>query len=140
MPTNGHLMRRMTLAVFLDPLMISRNCSRPRCSNDNAFIEPWHKTLKYSVGYPKMFENLEVAWTWYADFVHWYNNYHQHSGLAYAIPMRTRKGETKRLFGKRNETIQDARERNPLRWSTERTRAYALPTVKTTYRPLGIVV
>jgi transposase InsO family protein len=137
---NGHPMRGMTLAVFLDSLMISRSYSRPRCSNDNAFIESWHKTLKYSVGYPKMFENLEVARTWYADFVHWYNNYHQHSGLAYATPMQTRKGETKHLFCKRNETIREARERNPLRWSTERTRAYALPTVKTTYRPLKKVV
>ena len=47
---NGHPMRGMTLAVFLDSLMISRSYSRPRCSNDNAHIESWHKTLKYSVG------------------------------------------------------------------------------------------
>ena len=137
---NGHPMRGMTLAVFLDSLMISRSYSRPRCSNDNAFIESWHKTLKYSVGYPKMFENLEAARTWYADFVYWYNNSHQHSGLAYATPMQARKGETKKLFGKRNKTILGARQRNPLRWSTEKTRTYALPTVKTTYRPLRKVV
>lgn len=137
---NGHPMRGMTLAVFLDSLMISRSYSRPRCSNDNAHIESWHKTLKYSVGYPKMFDNLEAARVWYADFVHWYNTYHQHSGLAYATPMQTRKGETKQLFCKRNETIRAARERNPLRWSTEKTRTYALPVVKATYRPLRKVV
>lgn len=137
---NGHPMRGMTLAVFLDSLMISRSYSRPRCSNDNAFIESWHKTLKYSVGYPKMFENLKAARIWYADFVHWYNNEHQHSGLAYATPMQTRRGETKQLFSKRNKTILEARQRNPLRWSTGITRVYALPTVKTMYRPLKKVV
>ncbi len=136
MADNGHPMRGMTLAVFLDSLFIRRSYSRPRCSNDNAFIESWHKTLKYSVGYPKNFETIEVARIWYADFVHWYNNIHQHSGLAYATPMQARNGETEDLFSKRNKTILAARERNPLRWSTDRTRTYALPEVKTTYRPL----
>ena len=78
------------------------------------FIEPWHKTLKYSVGYPKMFESLEAARVWYADFVYWYNDNHQHSGLAYATPIQARKGETKHLFFKRNETIREARQRNTL--------------------------
>lgn len=133
---NGHPMRGMTLAVFLDSLFISRSYSRPRCSNDNAFIESWHKTLKYSVGYPKMFETIEAARIWYADFVHWYNNDHQHSGLDYATPMQARNGEAEELFSERNMTILAARERNPLRWSTDRTRTYALPEVKIMYRPL----
>ncbi|MFA7117515.1 MAG: hypothetical protein WC159_01955 [Sphaerochaetaceae bacterium] len=51
MADNGHPMRGMTLAVFLDSLFIRRSYSRPRCSNDNAFIGSWHKTLKYSGGY-----------------------------------------------------------------------------------------
>lgn len=96
------------------------------------FIEPWHKTLKYSVGYPKMFESLEATRVWYADFVYWYNDNHQHSGLAYATPIQARKGETKHLFFKRNETIREARQRNPLFWSTEKTMTYALPVVKAT--------
>ena len=55
---NGNPMRGVTLAVFLDSLNISRSYSRPRCSNDNAFIESWHKTLKYTVGYPKFFTGI----------------------------------------------------------------------------------
>lgn len=137
---NGHPMRGMTLAVFLDSLFISRSYSRPRCSNDNAFIESWHKTLKYSVGYPKNFASLEAARIWYADFVHWYNHDHQHSSLAYATPMQARTGKAEALFAERNKTIQEARKRNPLRWSTEKTRNYSLPMVKTTYRPLKAVV
>jgi len=130
----------MTLAVFLDSLFISRSYSRPRCSNDNAFIESWHKTLKYSVGYPKMFETIGAARIWYADFIHWYNNDHQHSGLSYATPMQARTGQAEALFAERNKTIRKARERNPLRWSTEKTRTYSLPMVNTTYRPLKAVV
>jgi putative transposase len=70
---NGNAMRGVSLAAFLDNLMVSRSYSRPRVSNDNAFIESWHKTLKYTVGYPKFFYSLIHAREWFADFVHWYN-------------------------------------------------------------------
>jgi hypothetical protein len=40
-----------------------------------------------------------------------FKNRHQHSGSAYATPMQARKGETKHLFCKRNETIREARQR-----------------------------
>ena len=63
---NGHPMRGVTLATFLDKLMISRCYSRPRCSNDNAFIESYHKTLKYTVGYPHVFTSVVHARSWYA--------------------------------------------------------------------------
>ena len=56
---NGNPMRGMTLAVFLDSLQVRRSYSRPRCSNDNAYIESWHKTLKYTVGYPFFFPSLK---------------------------------------------------------------------------------
>lgn len=49
---NGYPMRGVSLAAFLDKLMISRSYSRPRCSNDNSFVEAFHKTLKYTAGYP----------------------------------------------------------------------------------------
>ena len=64
---NGHPMRGATLAAFLDKLLVSRSYSRPRCSNDNAFIESWHKTLKHTVGYPKLFTSLDHARCWYAN-------------------------------------------------------------------------
>jgi len=87
-----------------------------------------------------MFDNLEAVRIWYADFVHWYNNNHQHSGLAYATPMQVRTGKAVDLFFERNKTIREARERNSLRWKNEKTRIYALPVDKATYRPLRKVV
>ena len=134
---NGHPMRGVTLAVFLDSLLISRSYSRPRCSNDNAFIESWHKTLKYTVGYPSRFATLEYARSWFADFVAWYNHEHLHSALGYVTPIQKRTGEAESLYAVRNKTILEARENNPLRWRTKRIRTYGSRSVETVYRPLS---
>lgn len=132
---NGNPMRGVTLAVFLDSLGVTRSHSRPRCSNDNAFIESWHKTLKYSVGYPDRFSIIEHARSWYADFVHWYNTEHQHSGIGYVTPFQMRSGEAFAIFAKRNKTILKARKENPLRWRLSKTFAYGPLPVSTLFRP-----
>lgn len=133
---NGNPMRGMTLAVFLDSLQIRRSYSRPRCSNDNAYIESWHKTLKYTVGYPPFFESLEKARSWYADFIDWYNTDHQHSGLGYVTPMQRRSGEATAIHARRNQTLQDAFIKNPLRWRQSKVRSYQCIPVFAFYRPV----
>ena len=133
---NGHPMRGVTLAVFLDSLMISRSHSRPRCSNDNAHIESYHKTMKYTVGYPQMFTSIDHARSWYADFVHWYNTEHLHSALGYVTPQQRRSGEAEAIYATRNETIANARKKNPLRWRSNRTYSYGSKPVSFVYRPV----
>lgn len=133
---NGNPMRGSTLASFLDSLLVSRSYSRPRCSDDNAFIESWHKTLKYTVGYPKVFISIDHARTWYADFVQWYNAEHLHSGLDYVTPMQVRTGEASMIYAIRNRTISLAREAHPERWIKGKSRVYSLPPVHAFYRPL----
>jgi transposase InsO family protein len=133
---NGNPMRGVTLAVFLDSLAVKRSHSRPRCSNDNAFIESWHKTLKYSVGYPERFISLDHARTWYANFINWYNTEHQHSGLGYVTPMQRRNGEAQVIYSRRNETLRLARKTNPHRWRLGKTMAYGARPVSALYRPL----
>ena len=132
---NGNPMRGVTLAVFLDSLMITRSYSRPRCSNDNAFIEAWHKTLKYSVGYPRYFESLGHARCWFAEFINWYNTEHQHSGIGYVTPHQRRSGEAQEIYERRNRTLTEARIQNPLRWRNSKTMSYGALPVKTFYRP-----
>lgn len=129
-------MRGMTLGVFLDSLLVSRSYSRARCSNDNAFIESWHKTLKYTVGYPKLFTSINHARTWYAHFIHWYNIEHLYFGLDYVTPMQACTGEASRLYSLRNTTISLARAAHSDRWRTKNTRTYVLPTVEAFYRHL----
>ena len=133
---NGHPMRGVTLSVFLDNLLISRSYSRPRCSNDNAFIESFHKTLKYTVGYPEVFTSIGEARSWYANFVHWYNTKHLHSGLGYVTPYQRRYGKAEAIYATRNQTIVNARKKNPLRWRQNRTYTYQSKPVSFVYRPL----
>ncbi len=132
---NGNPMRGATLAVFLESLGITRSHSRPRVSNDNAFIESWHKTLKYTVGYPVAFHSLTEARAWFADFVDNYNERHMHSGLDYVTPMQAHTGESLRIYERRNQTLLAARAANPERWRTDRTRTYSHPSVSSYCRP-----
>jgi len=132
---NGNPMRGSTLAVFLETLGITRSHSRPRVSNDNAFIEAWHKTLKYTVGYPGAFTSLEHARTWFAAFVDNYNNRHLHSGLDYVTPIQAHTGEAQKIYQRRNQTLHAARIANPNRWTTGRIRTYRHPAVKSYCRP-----
>jgi transposase InsO family protein len=130
---NGHPMRGVTLAVFLDSLMISRSFSRPRCSNDNAY---YHKTMKYTVGYPEVFTSINHVRSWYAEFVHWYNTTHLNSTLGYVTPLQRRSGEADQIYATRNKTIINARKKYPLRWRCNRTYSYASKPVSFEYRPL----
>lgn len=133
---NGHPMRGVSLAAFLDSLCITRSYSRPRCSNDNAFIESWHKTLKYTIGYPACFTSLEHARTWYVDFVNWYNHEHQHSALGYVTPHQRRTGEADAIYAKRNQTLLIAKQKHPNRRKAGRVRVYAALQPCITCRPL----
>lgn len=132
---NGNPMRGSTLAVFLDSMGITRSHSRPRVSNDNAFIESWHKTLKYTVGYPTAFASIAEARVWFASFVDSYNERHLHSGLDYVTPMQAHTGESLQIYQRRNETLKSAREANPSRWKTKRIRTYHHPSVSSYCRP-----
>lgn len=134
---NGGPMRGASLGAFLDSLCVTRSHSRPRCSNDNAFIESWHKTLKHTVGYPAFFTSLEHARTWYADFVAWYNNEHLHSSLDYVTPNQRRTGEALEIYRRRNQTLLAAKEKNPLRWRTGKVRTYDALPVSMSCRPLS---
>jgi transposase InsO family protein len=133
---NGGPMRGVSLAVFLDSLCITRSYSRPRCSNDNAFIESWHKTLKYTPGYPGYFTSLEHARTWYADFVNWYNHEHQHSALAYVTPYQRRTGEAIAIYQKRNHTMLMAKQKHLNRWKTGNVHLYTATNANIVARPI----
>jgi len=133
---NGNPMRGATLAVFLDSLMVTRSYSRPRCSNDNAYIESWHKTLKYTVGYPKRFTSMDHARSWFADFIHWYNTEHLHSALGYVTPDQRRRGLAEAIYTERNRTLALAMSKNPLRWRQGKHRLYGSFQVDTIFRPL----
>ena len=61
-------------------LGVQTHYSRPRQSNDNAYIESSFALLKHchTMPIPKSFKTLEEAHSWCEKFYTWYNEKHLH--------------------------------------------------------------
>lgn len=114
---NGSVLKSQTVMQKLHELGVGSSHSRPRVSNDNAFIESMFRTLKYSPRWPSQgFENLAAARKWANDFMSWYNDEHKHSALKFVTPAQRHRGEDIAILEKRHEVYQQAKAANPLRW------------------------
>jgi transposase InsO family protein len=115
---NGSPMKGATLKATLEKLGVIASYSRPSVSNDNAFSESLFRTMKYRPAYPsKPFATIEDARRWVEDFVHWYNNEHFHSAIGFVTPTDRHNGNMLSILAKRKAVYQQARRRNPQRWS-----------------------
>ena len=115
---NGASLKATTVLAMLHWLGIKPSYSRPRVSDDNAFVEALFRTAKYRPEFPlKGFAELDAARQWAARFVHWYNDEHRHSGIRYVTPGQRHAGQDRRVLMARHALYQEARERNPRRWS-----------------------
>jgi len=96
-------------------LKINPSFSRPRVSNDNAFIESFLRTCKYWPDYPyKGFVDIEAAQAWVMQFVTWSNDEHKHSSLK---PCQRYNGTAQAICEKRHAVFEAARQQHPERWS-----------------------
>lgn len=115
---NGSTLKATTVLAMLHWLGIKPSYSRPRVSDDNAFVESLFKTAKYRPEFPaRGFADLKAARAWGEDFVRWYNFEHRHSGIRYVTPAQRHAGEDVAILAERHETYLQARERQPRRWS-----------------------
>jgi len=115
---NGSTLKATTVLAMLNWLGVKPSYSRPRVSDDNAYVESLFRTAKYRPEYPdKGFANLEDARAWASRFVHWYNHDHRHSGIRYVSPAQRHAGEDAAILAARHEVYLQARARNPQRWS-----------------------
>jgi len=115
---NGATLKATTVLAMLYWLGIKPSYSRPRVSDDNAFAEALFRTAKYRPEFPiKGFANLETARQWATRFVQWYNHEHRHSGIRYVTPAQRHAGQDGAVLIARHAVYQDARQRNPQRWS-----------------------
>lgn len=115
---NGNPMRGSNMVTTLLSLGVRPSFSRPSVSNDNAYIESLFKTMKYTPMYPtKPFASLKHAKQWVSEFTDWYNN-HMHSRLSYVTPNQRHKGEDEAILEKRRLVYNEARNKNPHRWSS----------------------
>jgi transposase InsO family protein len=128
---NGATLKATTVLAMLHWLGIMPSYSRPRVSDDNAFVEALFRTAKYRPVFPqKGFTDLTAARQWASCFVHWYNHEHRHSGIRYVTPAQRHAGHDRALLAERHAIYQRARERNPRRWSGQ-TRNWTPITVVT---------
>ncbi|ASL43408.1 hypothetical protein bAD24_I07950 [Burkholderia sp. AD24] len=115
---NGSAMKGATMRAAMIDLGVEPSYSRPRVSNDNAFAESLFRTAKYCPLWPEQpFDTLDAARVWVQGFVQWYNEEHRHSGLKYVSPVQRHRGEANDLLARRRVLYEDARMRNPARWS-----------------------
>lgn len=76
------------------------------------------RTAKYRPEFPAGgFADLDAARRWAADFVHWYNVEHRHSGIRYVSPAQRHAGQDVAILAARRDLYEQARQRHPARWS-----------------------
>lgn len=115
---NGGPMKGATMLATLQQLGVVASFSRPRVSDDNPYSESLFRTMKYRPSYPsKPFESIKHAQGWVDDFVVWYNTVHLHSAIRYITPDDRHYGRQEQILAKRHKLYQQARRRNPQRWS-----------------------
>ncbi|WP_144326996.1 IS3 family transposase, partial [Tepidimonas aquatica] len=115
---NGSTLKATTVLAMLHWLGIKPSYSRPRVSNDNAFVESLFRTAKYRPEFPaRGFAVLHAARDWAAQFVHWYNHEHLHSGIRYVSPAARHEGRDQAILAARHQVYERARQRHPSRWS-----------------------
>lgn len=115
---NGSPMKSLTLRAKLESLGIKTSFSRPRVSDDNAYVEAFFRTLKYAPAWPAQgFATLEDARAWVQKFMHWYNHEHQHSKIRFVTPAQRHRGQDQAVLAKRAAVYAAAKSKRPERWS-----------------------
>lgn len=112
----GAAMRSDGLAQLLGLLSVARSFSRPHVSDDNAFSESQFKTLKYQPDYPDRFLSTLHARGWCQEFFGWYNDHHQHSGLALFTPADVFYGRVEEVAQRRQVALDAAYAAHPERF------------------------
>ena len=115
---NGGPMKGATMLATLQKLGVVASFSRPRVSDDNPYSEALFRTLKYRPGFPSQpFASNQAAQRWVDGFVAWYNTEHLHSAIRFITPDDRHFGLEAAILAQRQEVYEQARQRNPQRWS-----------------------
>jgi len=115
---NGGPMKGATMLATLQRLGVVPSFSRPQVSDDNPYSESLFRTMKYRPGYPSQpFSSLAVAQAWVDGFVRWYNTEHLHSSIRFVTPDDRHFGREHAILANRRDLYENARLKNPNRWS-----------------------
>ena len=115
---NGGPMKGQTMLATMQRLGVAHSRSRPAVSNDNPYAESLFKTLKYRPQFPlKPFADLLQARRWVTELVHWYNDMHRHSAIAFVTPSQRHAKSDEAMLKARVEVYEQAQQKHPERWS-----------------------
>lgn len=112
----GSPMRSEELASLFAILGVARSFSRPHVSDDNAFSEAQFKTLKYQPDYPGVFASYTHGRAWCQEFIGWFNEEHQHSGIALFTPADVYYGRVEEIAARRQAALDSAFTAHPERF------------------------
>ena len=124
----GSSMTSKGVEQLLVDLGVTKTHSRPHVSDDNPYSEAHFKTLKYRPDFPAMFGSLEDARAFCGKFFDWYNYDHYHSGIALLTPASVHDGQASEVVLQRNQVLQAAFERNPVRFKNTLPAAQPVPS------------
>ena len=115
---NGGPMKGATMLATLQHLGVVPSFSRPQVSDDNPYSESLFRTMKYRPCFPKQpFASLAAAQKWVDGFVGWYNTEHLHSSIRFVTPDDRHFGREQTILASRRDLYENARLKNPNRWS-----------------------
>lgn len=112
----GAPMTSHTVVELLQTLGVVRSHSRPRCSNDNPYIEASYKTLKYCPEFPDRFDSPQHAREFCSWFFSHYNHEHRHSALGWHTPASVHYGTAPEIRAARQVTLDAAYAVHPERF------------------------
>jgi len=115
---NGATLKATTVLAMLHWLGVKPSYSRPRVSDDNAFVESLFRTAKYRPQFPaRGFDDLACTRHWASEFVRWYNMEHRHSGIQYVTPAQRHGGHDVDILQARHQLYQQTKQQRPQRWA-----------------------
>lgn len=113
---NGPSMASKGVALLLCDLGVTKSHSRPHVSNDNPYSESQFKTIKYRPQFPKNFDSIEEARSFFSDLFTWYNYEHKHSGIALMTPADVHFGYAEQIITQRRAVLDMAYLAHPERF------------------------
>ncbi len=105
----GRQMKAKSFRRLLEDHNMPQLFARPRTPNDNPFVESAFGTMKRFHSYPGRFLDKEQAWEYFAEYFHWYNTEHYHSGIDYVTPQQAHAGLREVIVAERREKLQHQR-------------------------------
>jgi len=112
----GAPMTAGSMTQLLATLQIEQSFSRPRVSDDNAFVESAFKTVKYQPDYPGRFGSLLHLRAWFGELADWYCNHHHHAGIALFTPADVFHSRVATVAAMRQRALDHAYAANPRRF------------------------